>query len=237
MMIRVLGLAAAGAAMLTAASAMAQSQGTVPAAPLPNARAKSFADSRYGVRFQVPPGWSVTRHDGEVSTFRLDAPTAPRSSLLRGVVSIDFNPFPHSTLAGALLYYSVQPNADEQSCANQARRGAGKPDVQGIGGMGFTHGHEERGDICVENRDEVYTAYRKHACYRFDVTVNTFCSAASGARDLTGPELRDIDGRMSSILSTVTLSWEKSGAQKVAVPELPESGARPTALAPAGGGL
>ena len=39
--------------------------------------------------------------------------------------------------------------------------------------------------ICTEARDEVYTAFHKHACYRFDLAMNTFCAISSGAQEIT----------------------------------------------------
>jgi hypothetical protein len=198
---------------------LAGAQITVPAGPSEAAKARSFADARYGVRFEVPAGWTLAHRDGEVSNFRLDVKDAPRTSLVRGVASMGFNPFPQSTLAGAMLYFTVQPESDERSCAAPAGA-AGKRETVGIGGMGFSHVHTEHGRECVEARDEIYTAYRRHACYRFDLEVNTFCAAASGAQELSAGQLHDVEARMAGILSTVTFSWEKSGAQPVAVPDV-----------------
>jgi hypothetical protein len=172
------------------------------------------------VSFKVPPGWEFTRKDGEVSTFHMDARTASPRDQLRGVASLSFNPFPRSTLSGALFYYSVEPHSTDIECAEQAS--GHKPtsrDIQEIGGMSFTHGHTESGGICVEERDEVYTAYRKGACYRFDLTLNTFCGVSSGAQELTDAQFRDIEARMTGILSTVVLTWEKSGASAVPLPQ------------------
>ena len=84
--------------------------------------------------------------------------------------------------------------------------------------MTFAHGHDEHGGICVEARDEVYTAYRKGACYRFDLEINTFCSVSSGAQEITERQLDNIVSRMTGILSTVTLDWNKTGANSVPLP-------------------
>jgi hypothetical protein len=208
-------------AVLPLAASLVSAQITVPAGPAADARPQSFADARYGVRFEVPAGWTVAHRDGEVSNYRLDVANAPKDSMVRGAASMDFNPFPHSTLGGALLYFSVQPQSDERSCAQPAGATGGKSETIGIGGMGFTHVHSEHGRECVEARDEIYTAYRRHACYRFDLEVNTFCAESSGAQELSPEQLHDIDGRMAGILSTVTFSWEKSGAQTVPVPDTP----------------
>ena len=194
---------------------------TVPVAPLPAAHAQQFRDDHYGVRFRVPAGWTFTRRDGEVSTFHEDARSAPDRAHMRGVASIDFNPYPLSTLSGALVYYSVVPHSHELDCARQAAPRGVLHDVQDIGGISFSHGHDEHGKICVEARDEVYTAYRKGSCYRFDLEMNTFCSVSSGAVDLTDNQIRDVERRMTSILSTVVLDWSKTGAEPVPVPSPP----------------
>lgn len=176
---------------------------------------QNFRDAEFGVRFKVPPGWEITRRDHEVSTFRMDARTAPPRLQMRSVVSLDFNPYPQSTLAGALVYYSVEKHAKAAECVRQAA-GKGEPqDTQEIGGMNFVHGHDEHGEMCVEARDEVYTAYRKGSCYRFDLQMNTFCAISSGATEITESQMQDIEARMAGILSTVTLDWSKTGARPV----------------------
>ena len=95
-----------------------------------------------------------------------------------------------------------------------------------MGGMDFARGHDEHGDICVESRDEVYTAYRKGSCYRFDLTVNTFCSESSGAAEMTRREFESIEGRMEDILASVKFDWKpetkggtKSSPERKPLPE------------------
>ncbi len=199
---------------------------TVPAEPGATDQPQVFKDPHFDVTFSVPPGWEVSRKDGRVSTFHMDARSAPATAELRGVAILDFNPFPQSTLSGALFYFSVEKKTSDVECARQASGEDGpKKDVQQIGGMPFTHGHDEHGGICTEARDEIYTAYRKHSCYRFDLAMNTFCSISSGAREITDDQVRAIEKRMTDILSTVSLGWEKSGPNEVPVP--------PAAAAPA----
>ena len=212
----------------------AQGQKAVPESPPADAREQSFRDNHFGVQFRVPEGWTLTRKDRQVSTFHLDARTAPERTQMRSVAAIEFNPYPYSTFSGALFYYSVEPHTTDAECARQASEPATRQrdlerrklehgrDVQDIGGMSFVHGHDEHGDICVEARDEVYTAFRKGACYRFDLALNTFCAISSGAADLTGAQLEQIDARMAQILSTVRLDWSKSGPHPVPAPKLPE---------------
>jgi hypothetical protein len=225
-----------GASLLLLPTVQAQQKVNVPTGPPTNAASIPFRDSRYGVRFEVPPGWNFTRKDREVSTFRLDARTAPPRSEVRGVASLGFNPFPRSVLSGALVYFSVAKHATDQSCAAQATAAEApqdqvpkldwrheNPTTQGIasiGGMPFAHGHDERGGICVEQRDEVYTAYRKGSCYRFDLAVNTFCTESSGALELNRDQMHSLEAQMTGILSTVTLDWERSGPQPVPVPDI-----------------
>lgn len=199
-------------------------QVSVPDAPPSHAKQQVFHDSRFGVRFRVPVGWELERKDGEVSTFHLDARTATPDTQMRSVAAIQFNPYPYSTLSGALFYFSVQKHSTDAECARQASAPASHAtelqETQLIDGMNFAHGHDQHGKICVEARDEVYTAYRKGSCYRFDLAMNTFCSVSSGAADLTDQQIQEIDGRMSEILSTVQLDWEKNprgnGLPKVA---------------------
>ena len=203
---------------------VAMSQVSVPAAPPPDAKSTDFRDSHYGVRFRVPQGWELARKDGQLSTFHLDARTAPRKAQMRSVAAIQFNPYPFSTFSGALFYYSVEPHSTDVECARQATGPSPhEKDTQDIDGMSFAHGHDEHGNICIEARDEVYTAYRKGACYRFDLTVNTFCSISSGAADMTDTQLEQIDQRMTDILSTVKLDWTRIGPHPVPAPKLPDT--------------
>lgn len=216
------------AAML---ASMAHAQKTVATAAPSTSVEQSFRDSHYGVRFRIPPGWKLNRKDHQLSTFHLDARSALPRSEMRAVAILDFNPFPLSTLSGASFYYSVERHTTDRECEQQANTVATSTteahpephtrDIQNIGGMEFAHGHDEHGSICTEARDEVYTAFRKGCCYRFDLTMNTFCSITSGAEDLTESEMHDIEARMTGILSTVTFNWEKSGQQPVPVPSLP----------------
>jgi hypothetical protein len=203
-------------------------------APDASAKPYTFRDGRFHVRFMVPPGWQFTTRDGEVSAFHADVTTAPRRSSVRGVASLDFNPYPRSTLSGAMFYFSVDPKTTRQECAGQATPTLGS---QEIGGMSFAHGHEEHGVICTEARDDVYTAYRKNSCYRFDLKVNTFCAVSSGALEITESQLQDIEQRMTGILSTVDLGWEKSRPNFVPAPALPPPpviAPTPTAQPPSG---
>jgi|HubBroStandDraft_5_1064220.scaffolds.fasta_scaffold123987_2 hypothetical protein len=167
--------------------------------------ARPFYDSRYGVGFTVPAAWNLNRKDGEVSTFALDARTAAHTTQMRAVASISFNPHPTSTFSGALFYFSVTPHITVAQCSFQA---SGKDPrsvaTTQIGGQDFVHGHEERGAICTESRDEIYTAQRGDACYRFDVVINTFCGGdVSGVRDISPAELDAVRNRMKGILDSV----------------------------------
>jgi len=218
-----------------------------PILPRSTAPAQAYRDSHFGVRFRVPSGWDFSRKDRMVSTFHLDARSAVPGSEMRAVATLDVNPFPLSTLSGAFFYYSVETHTTDTECAHQATsfatpaaasQAAEKQtvlptqleshaaqqarDIQNIGGMDFLHGHDEHGGICIEARDDIYTAFRKGSCYRFDLEVNTFCSVVSGAYDLTGEQMREIEERMTGILSTVALDWEKSGPHPVPPPESPE---------------
>jgi hypothetical protein len=122
--------------------------------------------------------------------------------MLRAAVAIAENPFPASTFSGAYLYFSVTPHTSAGSCARQAAKG--KPEEIEIAGIPFAHGHDELRDICITQRDEVYTMYRRGACYRFDLAMNNFCGGeVSGVKDVTAKELDEVRGRLESILGTV----------------------------------
>jgi len=227
---------------LSAATAQKQVASTkpapVPQVPPATATEQAFQDKRYHVSFRIPAGWELNHKDGQISTFHEDARSAPATTQLRGVALIDFNPFPYSTLAGALFYYSVEPKTTDAECAAQASglhptetdktapaasaaTNAPRKDVQDIAGMPFTHGHDEVHGVCIEARDEVYTAWRKHACYRFDLAINTFCPEGSGAQPISDQQIHDINERMTRILATVVLGWEKATPHTIPVPEQP----------------
>jgi hypothetical protein len=177
-----------------------------PPAPEPTTpAARLFHDPNYAISFRIPTAWNLTRKDAEVSTFALDARTAPHTARLRAVVNITFNPYPHSTFSGALFYFSVIPHASPAQCAFQASARA--PRTVGttqVGGIPFTHGYDEHGAICVESRDEIYTTPHNGSCYRFDAVINTFCGGdVSGVKDITPAELNAVHGRMQTILDSV----------------------------------
>ena len=178
--------------------------------------ARMFHDSRYDIAFQVPAGWNVTTRDGDVSTFRLDARTALKTTRLRAVANMSFNPFPASTFSGALFYASVTPGITAEQCRGQAtqpavgaRNGGNQSNAvttEQVAGAAFDHGHDEHGGICIESHDEVYTALRKNGCYRFDLVLNNFCGGdVSGVKDMTAKELDAVRKRLEAILATVHL--------------------------------
>ena len=170
-----------------------------------NPPARPFHDSRYGVSFTIPPAWNITRRDGDVSTFNLDARNAAHTAQMRAVASISFNPHPYSTFSGALFYYSVTPNVTANQCAAQAiARAPHSVSTTQVAGVPFTHGYDEHGGICTESRDEIFTTPHNNVCYRFDAVINNFCGGdVSGVKDITERELNDVRRRMQSILDTV----------------------------------
>lgn len=195
------------AVLLGASSPGLHAQTSSTPAPEPTTPpSQHFRDPRYGVSFQIPAAWRLSRKDSDFSTFSLDARTAPRNSQLRAVSDIAFNPFPYSTFSGALFYFSVTPHTTEAQCTQQASAQAPRTQsIAQIGGVPFTHGYDEHGGICPESRDEIYTAQRKDVCYRFDLVINTFCGgdAGGGARDITPRELEAVRHRMQAILDSV----------------------------------
>ena len=101
------------AVLFATISAAAQTEPTTPPA-------HAFHDTHYGVSFQIPAAWNFSRKDADLSTFNLDARTAPRNTQMRAVANIAFNPFPASTFTGALFYFSVTPHTTEAECSAQA---------------------------------------------------------------------------------------------------------------------
>ena len=186
------------AVLLATISAAAQTDPTTPPA-------HPFRDTRHGVSFRIPAGWNFSGKDSDLSTFNLDARTAPRNAQMRAVANIAFNPFPASTFSGALFYFSVTPHTTEAECRAQASAQAPRAIITvPIDGVPFTHGYDEHGTICIEARNEIYTAQRNNACYRFDLVINTFCGGeVSGARDITPQQIDAVRKRLEAILDTV----------------------------------
>jgi hypothetical protein len=164
-------------------------------------------DQKYGLTLQIPAAWNLSRHDGELSTFHADARSAPTLSQLRAVASIAFNPYPLSNFAGALVYLSVTPHTNDADCARQAFLPLHHPATTAqINGISFSRGHDEHGDrFCIESRDDVYTTFRRNACTRVDLVVNTFCAKTSGAQELTVRQMDDLQSREHKILDSLTL--------------------------------
>jgi len=211
--ITIFGMGLAGSALVaqnapaTAKAAIAAAAPTAPAAVAPAVAAPlTFHDPTYRISFDYPANWNFAWRDREISTFRLDARTAARTTVLRAVASIPENPFPESTFSGAYFYFSVTPHSNDAACGRQAvpaaqgRRGG----VSEIAGISFAHGHDEQRAICVIQRDEIYTTLRRGACYRFDLTINNFCGGeVSGVRDISAKELDAVRSRLEAILGTV----------------------------------
>lgn len=186
----------------------------VPVPPLPSTRsvneptdppARDITDARDHLTFHLPAGWNVTRNDGEVSTFRLDARTAPRTAQLRMVGSIGFNPYPLSTFSGAMFYLSSTPRLSTVACEAQT---SSKPfqalTPEFLDDVKFARGKDEHGNICTESRDVAYTTLRNGACLRFDLAIHSFCGGeVSGAQDLTEAQLGNLYARLRNILDTI----------------------------------
>lgn len=166
---------------------------------------QTLRDSQTDVVFDLPAGWNLMRRDGEISTFHLDARSAPRKAKMRAVAGLAFNPFPLSTFSGALLYLSSTPHSSATKCAAQTKDKPEKP-LGGttVGDLRFNRGLDEHGRICTDARDVTYTALRHGSCVRFDLVVNTFCGGeVSGVQNITDTELADVFKRLEAILGTV----------------------------------
>jgi hypothetical protein len=165
----------------------------------------TFHDPIYHLSFDYPANWNFSRTDREISTFHLDARSAPRSSLMRAVAAMPENPFPASTFSGAYVYFSVAPHTSATACAQQAAATpSGKPTRPvAIADIPFAHGHDQQKDVCTTQRDEIYTTRHRGTCYRFDLAINNFCSEVSGVKDITPAELDQVTARLQSILNTI----------------------------------
>lgn len=190
----------------------------VPPLPAPGARvapkvapeptsppAQMIEDEWTHAVLHLPAGWNVSHKDGELSTFRLDARTAPARSDLRFAASLNFNPYPLSTFSGAMFYLSVVPRSSAAACAAETTMKPEKPLPAAIvGDVKFARGKDEHGHICTESRDVAYTAMRGGSCVRFDLAVNSFCGGeVSGAEDLTEEQLGSLFKRLEGILGSV----------------------------------
>ena len=176
------------------------------AAPEPtDPPAQTVEDSRTRLSFRLPAGWNLSRRDGEISTFHLDARSASRRTELRAAANLAFNPYPYSTFSGALFYLSVTPRSTMAACAAQTTTAPEKVLAPlTVGDLSFMRGLDEHGHICTESRDVTYTAMRQGSCVRFDLAVNTFCGGeVSGAKDMTDQELGHVFQRLEGILDTV----------------------------------
>jgi hypothetical protein len=167
---------------------------------------RTFHDPTWKLSFDYPGDWTFANQDGEISTFHLDARSAPRTSTLRAVTAFSENPFPDSTFAGGYVYFSVTPHSSASACTKQASSPVAKatPEPSQIAGIPFAHGSDQQKAICTVERDEIYTTFHDGACYRFDLAINNFCGGeVSGVKDITPTELDQVRARLQSILSTV----------------------------------
>ncbi|HEV2620082.1 MAG TPA: hypothetical protein VGU23_09125 [Acidobacteriaceae bacterium] len=190
---------------------LATSLSTTAQQPASPSFTRAFHDPIYHLSFDYPASWNFSQTDGDLSTFHLDARTAPHRAILRAVTSMSENPFPASTFSGAYVYFSVTPHASGPSCAAQAapppssaQKPPGKPTRIVINDIPFTHGHDEAKAICIVQRDEVYTTRHAGSCYRFDLAINNFCGGeVSSVRYIRPAELDQVRGQLESILSTL----------------------------------
>jgi hypothetical protein len=171
----------------------------------PGPRTRTYDDPKYKVSFEYPADWTFTQRDREISTYRLDARSASKKTILRAVVALPSNPYPASTFTGGYVYLSVTPHSSVNRCAAQAAiPGRAKPVVSQIAGLSFAHGHDEQKEICTVERDEIYTTFHKGACYRFDLAMNNFCGGeVSGVKDVTQQELNTVMARLLAVMQTV----------------------------------
>jgi len=80
----------------------------------------TFHDRITRISFDYPANWTFAERDHEISTFHLDARTAPRNARVRAVIAMPENPYPQSTFSGAYLYFSVSAQSTAAACSRQA---------------------------------------------------------------------------------------------------------------------
>ena len=175
-------------------------------------KTRTFHDPTYKISFDYPANWDFSQRDREISTFHLDARSAPKNASMRAVAAMGDNPYPLSTFSGAYVYFSVTPKSSESSCAKQAAgpsmtatpKASRATSKVTIADIPFTHGHDHQREICITQRDEIYTTLHRGACYRFDLAINNFCGGqVSGVKDITDKELDQVRSRLESVLATV----------------------------------
>jgi len=175
-------------------------------------KTRTFHDPTYKISFDYPANWDFSQRDREISTFHLDARSAPKNASMRAVAAMGDNPYPLSTFSGAYVYFSVTPKSSESSCAKQAAapsmtatpKASRATSKVTIADIPFTHGHDDQREICIIQRDDIYTTLHRGACYRFDLAINNFCGGqVSGVKDITDKELDQVRSRLESVLATV----------------------------------
>lgn len=205
------GIALLVAGSLVGTRVLAQTS-VAAATPAPPPSVHTFHDPIYKLSFDYPANWNFADADGEISTFHLDARSAAHNASVRAVVAMPENPFPASTFSGAYVYFSVAPHSSASACAEQAKNTTivrnipqTKPGEKiQLADIQFTHGHDEFRDICITQRDEIYTTVHRGACYRFDLSVNNFCGPeVSGVKDMTKTEFEQVLARLQSVLKTI----------------------------------
>ncbi len=204
-----LSLYAQGTVTLPPHTLAAPAEPALPAQPS-DPPERVIKDGLTHLSFTLPAGWNLSRNDGELSTFHLDARTAPHTARLALVADIAYNPYPRSTFSGALFYLSLTPRSTAAECLAQA---SSKPATPAgtvlVGDTTFQRGSDAHGKICTEARDTIYTALRHGSCVRFDLAINSFCGGeASGALDLTESQLTKIQQALEAILNTVHFGSE-----------------------------
>lgn len=174
-----------------------------------------FADPQNGVRFRYPKDWK----EASKNRFYLEQDFVPDKAEVRGVVAWkawEETVNAKTTLAGAQFVYALDRNASSAACLHPQNHGdatASTVDTVKIRGMEYAHNHGGEGGMCHSENEDVYTTYRNHACYLFDLSVHTICSGVvDGMRDATPAELAEADAKLMGILKTVTINAPKSTA-------------------------
>lgn len=165
-----------------------------------------FSDPSTGVSFQYPKDWK----QAVGNQFYLGPGMVPEKAEVRGAVAWKAwaaTEDAKTTLAGAQFIYALQKDVSSADCAHPHTEGNttdSTVDTVTIRGVAYAHNRAEDAGMCHQEKEDVYTTYRNHACYLFDLSVHSICSGVvDGMRDATPAELAAVDATLLGILKTV----------------------------------
>lgn len=169
-----------------------------------------FDDPPSGIHFRYPASWKILRGDeahGPDPIFT-EGPNAPTPHAVR--VSSTQDTWPklanNTNFTGADFIFNIEPGTSGKDCMDRIGRPLGALETKRINGVPFLHTTFERAWTCHEVSESIYVDYRAHACYMFDLVVNTICAGViEGEREWTPAEKKQVYAQLEQILSTVRI--------------------------------